>query len=109
MGTAFYNGVNTLSWLYQWLVWPFFSARILAHRLKASSAIEEGRQKIRVPVEVFDAFVTSGRELEIKLAQAHLELQTQAVKDTATQAASVALEGMYRRFKHDLLGEQPSE
>jgi len=106
MDPTLYNGATALSWLFHLIALPFYSGRMAAYSLMASLTVYAQAQLIGAHVKAFESFITMGKELETKPAQAHSELQTEPLRQAATLAFGQTLLRMQHEFEKDLPSQE---
>src|SRR5215213_6771572 len=98
MEHQFYQASSALSWLFQWIAWPFYSGRVAAYRLMASLTIYAEAQLVRAEVERYKAFVGAAHHAEDELADAMVSLSSTIAKRAASDAFEHTLQRMRDKF-----------
>jgi hypothetical protein len=98
MEHQFYQASSALSWLFQWIAWPFYSGRIAAYRLMASLSIYAEGQLVRAETERFKAFISAAQDAESELADAMVSLSSTLAKRAASDAFEHTLQRMSAKF-----------
>ena len=102
MDQVFYTAASGLSRLYQWIAWPFYSARLTHHRLAADLSIDAHAQLCRANVGSFANFLTQILQVQEKLADGLVDIRTEEGKRTAVEGYKITLQRMRQRFEQGL-------